>query len=117
MKPQAHQEIYRIAYESANSELTAINEEFEKLRSRMARIEKLVSALKPLVFEDEDERLETPSELTPAAVEAVAAETQNRPDQETEPARTGADPFQHRINHVLGIGAGIRDVRSYTRQF
>jgi predicted nucleic acid-binding Zn-ribbon protein len=117
MKPQAHQEIYRIAYESANSELTAINEEFEKLRIRMGRIEKLVSALKPLIFEDEEESLETPGAEAPVAVEAAAAESVDRPEQEAEPKKPGADPFQHRIDHVLGIGAGIRDVRSYTRQF
>jgi hypothetical protein len=117
MKPQAHQEIYRLAHQSASSEMIAINEEFEKLRIRMGRIEKLVAALKPLIFEEESEPLET-AVATPPAVDVAVAPTETHPEAELEPAKPVADPFQqHRINHVLGIGAGIRDVRSYTRQF
>ena len=115
MKSQANQEIYRLAHQSATSELLAINEEFEKLRVRMARIEKLVAALKPLIFEEKD-TLPTREEGTPTTAEASVAETPS--EQEMEPAKVGTDPFQqNRINHVLGIGAGIRDVRSFTRQF
>lgn len=108
-----HQEIYRVAFESANSELIEIGAEFERLRARMAQVEKLVAALKPLVFEDENEAVEHVAHETTA--ESAAAESEPQAEKEAEPV--GSDPFQHRINHVLGIGAGIRDVRSYTRQF
>lgn len=42
------QEVYRFAYDEANAELTQILAEFEQLRQRKDRIEKVVEALKPL---------------------------------------------------------------------
>ena len=117
MKTQEHQEIYRVAFQTANSELIEINEAFEKLRIRMEQVERLVAALKPLVYEqDEEEAVETPAE-DPTAEHLEVASEASEEEAAPEPVRVGADPFQHRISHVLGIGAGIRDVRSYTRQF
>jgi len=114
MKQQAHQEIYRVAYESANAELIEINEEFDRLRARMGQIESLVAVLKPLVFEKESEPVVSPAqENTTEPVEASAEPL----EKDSEPAKFTSDPFQHRVNHILGIGAGIRDVRSYTRTF
>ena len=115
MKQQAHQEIYRVAYESANAELVEIREEFEKLRARMGQVERLVAALKPLVFEEENQAVESTAQQ--ATTEPVEATAETPVEKEAEPVKFTSDPFQHRINHVLGIGAGIRDVRSYTRTF
>lgn len=42
------EEVYRFAYDEANAELTQIVGEFEQLRMRKDRIEKVVEALKPL---------------------------------------------------------------------
>jgi hypothetical protein len=42
------QEVYRFAFDEANSELSQILGEFEQLRARKERIEKVVEALKPL---------------------------------------------------------------------
>ncbi len=42
------QEAYRFAFDEANAELTQILGEFEALRVRKDRIEKVVEALKPL---------------------------------------------------------------------
>ena len=42
------QEIYRYAYNEANSELSEIITEFEKLRLRKEGIEKALDALRPL---------------------------------------------------------------------
>lgn len=41
------QEVYRFAFEEANSELKEISGEFEQLRVRKERIEKVLEALKP----------------------------------------------------------------------
>ncbi|HLY40551.1 MAG TPA: hypothetical protein VKR52_05020 [Terracidiphilus sp.] len=41
------QEVYRFAFEEANSELKEIVGEFEQLRLRKERIEKVLEALKP----------------------------------------------------------------------
>src|SRR5215831_15451530 len=98
MKQQAHQEIYRVAYESANSELISITEEFERLRGRMRQIEGLVAALKPIVFEGENDAIEAAAQ---EAAPEPAAEAETPAENAPEPARTGSDPFQHRINHVL----------------
>ncbi len=46
------QEVYRFAYDEANAELTQILGEFEQLRLRKDRIEKVVEALKPLAGAD-----------------------------------------------------------------
>lgn len=42
------QDVYRFAFEEANTELTQIRGEFEQLRIRKEKIEKAVEALKPL---------------------------------------------------------------------
>ncbi|HWT65159.1 MAG TPA: hypothetical protein VN151_03525 [Terracidiphilus sp.] len=42
------EEVYRFAFDEANAELTQIMNEFEQLRQRKDRIEKVVEALKPL---------------------------------------------------------------------
>lgn len=120
MKPEEHEEIYRVAFESAGSELTEIEAALERLRSRKDHIEKLVAVLKPLVVEEE-----AASQAVPAAsqtLEPQAPATENTGEQKSEetslqPEAVAADPFQRRIDHVLGIGAGIRDVRKYSRQF
>jgi hypothetical protein len=43
-----NKEVYRFAFDEANAELTAIVGEFEQLRMRKERVEKVVEALKPL---------------------------------------------------------------------
>ena len=114
MKAEQHQEIYRVAYEAATSELTGISEEFERLRLRKEQVERLLGALKPLAFAEEER---VPFTVTSEDPTAEPAGTAKPSDTAPEPVKAGADPFQRRIDHVLGIGAGIRDVRSFTRQF
>ncbi|MDR3742054.1 MAG: hypothetical protein P4L40_23785 [Terracidiphilus sp.] len=46
------EEVYRFAFDEANAELTQIVSEFEQLRQRKDRIEKVVEALKPLASND-----------------------------------------------------------------
>ncbi|MFZ0742981.1 MAG: hypothetical protein WAM85_01165 [Terracidiphilus sp.] len=46
------QEVYRFAYEEASSELKEIVGEFEQLRVRKERIEKVMDALKPFAGPD-----------------------------------------------------------------
>lgn len=116
MKPEGHEAIYRVAFESASSELTEISTEFNRLRARKDQIEKLLNVLKPLITDEEDESANV-SAVTDKPVEQsdTAAESSTETDVQSEPLV--ADPFQRRIDHVLGIGAGIRDVRKYSRQF
>jgi len=117
MKTQGHGEIYRVAFDAAQAELAEITAEFEKLRVRKGHVEQLILVLKPILGEVEEpapaghneEPVRTAEEMLPAA-EPVKEEV-------AQPLGVGADPFQRRVEHVLGIGAGIRDVRQYTRQF
>jgi hypothetical protein len=113
MKPEGHIEIYRIAFDAANSELTEISAEFERLRIRKEHIERLVQVLQPLLAEGEQAAERGP--IAGSAQNTAAGETpiEAHGSAETVPA----DPFQRRIDHVLGIGGGIRDVRKYSRQF
>lgn len=115
MKLEGRLEIYRVAFESAKSEVIEISAEFDKLRTRKEQIEKLVAVLKPLVGEGESAADEGPEEdLTRRPVEPLG---QASGEGRGEPQAVISDPFQRRIDHVLGIGAGIRDVRKYSRQF
>ena len=115
MKLEGRLEIYRVAFESAKSELTEFSEEFERLRIRKEHIEKLVAILKPLLGEGEAAADQGSAEDSTHRKMESAGETANEP--RSAPEGLVADPFQRRIDHVLGIGAGIRDVRKYSRQF
>jgi hypothetical protein len=123
MKPEVHEEIYRVAFDSASSELIEISAAFEKLRARKEQIERLVIVLKPLIGEEDPTPLSTsPEAETQPQVTETSATVSNESNQESASAQLGtittlSDPFQRRIDHVLGIGAGIRDVRKYSRQF
>ena len=126
MNSENHQEIYRLALEAACSELGEITAEFEKLRIRKEQVERLISVLKPVIGEDDRPAAATAAEGIQQSAEPPVAAPTPVPQAVTEipakqesgePLGVGADPFQRRVDHVLGIGAGIRDVRQYTRQF
>lgn len=115
MKPEGNQEIYRVAFEAANSELNEISVHFERLRIRKELVERLVSVLRPLFEEEEQPAVSASAQVLAAERSETAAGAVKETSE--EPSAFTADPFQRRIDHVLGIGAGIRDVRKYTRQF
>jgi hypothetical protein len=115
MKSEGHQEIYRLALESAKSEFTEITAAVEKLRARKEQLERLLIVLKPILGEEEQASSDVPPTSQSFEQREQAPE---KPDEESsQPEPFTADPFQRRIDHVLGIGAGIRDVRKYSRQF
>jgi len=130
MKSQGHVEIYRVAHDAATAELAEITAEFERLRIRKEHVERLIVALKPMVG-DVASVAPGSSGLAPVAAQSSAVqveESAEKPEvteaavdaqheEAAQPLGVGADPFQRRSEHVLGIGAGIRDVRQYTRQF
>ena len=117
MKPEGHQEIYRIAYDAASSELTEISAEVERLRLRKEQVERLISVLRPVIGEEEQGKQSTSEASIGESVESLEPVAVASSLASAEPVAMTADPFQRRIDHVLGIGAGIRDVRKYTRQF
>ena len=108
-------EIYRVAFDAVNSELTEIIAEFEKLRIRKEQIERLVVVLRPLIGEEENAGAISLAVDAPHDTATAVAGTSSA--SSGEPQTVPSDPFQRRIDHVLGIGAGIRDVRKYSRQF
>ena len=112
---EGSREIYRVAFEAAKTELTEINAEFEKLRVRKEQVERLVAVLKALFGEDQN--AEATSQLVTPEAEGTQSVAAQAAEANDEPQPVPSDPFQRRIDHVLGIGAGIRDVRKYTRQF
>jgi hypothetical protein len=114
MTTQAQDDIYRAAFEAANTELIEISEQFDRLRSRMEQVERLVTALKPLVLENESG---TENQTAKSSPEPVLAGPEAQKESAAEPANIASDPFQRRVSNMLGIGGGIRDVKSYTRQF
>ena len=117
MKSQGHVEIYRVAFDVAQTELAEITAEFERLRVRKEHVERLVIALKPIIGEIENPAPAVLKEEPAEQHEASAPSIEASSDDAARPLGVGADPFQRRVDHVLGIGGGIRDVRQYTRQF
>jgi hypothetical protein len=113
MTPQAHEEIYRAALETATAELAQITTAVEELRVRKEHVEKLVSVLGPFIGVEPQASSTAAIESEPPSEPVAEHASEANLQRETVPA----DPFQRRIDHVLGIGAGIRDVRKYSRQF
>jgi hypothetical protein len=110
-----HQEIYRVAHETATAELTEITAEFDRLRARKELVERLITVLKPVIGIEENPPAAALKEESSPDIEKAAAPATS--EENAQRLGVGADPFQRRMDHVLGIGAGIRDVRQYTRQF
>lgn len=113
MKP-IHGEVYRVAFDSANSELKDILGAFEDLRARKERIEKVVMALKPLLGAEE-------AAAAAAAVQS-ASDAANEATQSSDEVPTyqyqasngnSPDPFARRLDSALGHGMG----RKLNRQF
>lgn len=117
MKPENHNEIYRVAHAAATSELIEITEEFERLRARKDQVERLISALRPVIGEDQQQTSAPEAASTQPAPQRVETKPESAGETKEETGTMVAEPFQRRVDHVLGIGAGIRDVRQYTRQF
>jgi hypothetical protein len=113
MNQQVHENAYRAAFDFANSELREILEKFDELRTRKERIEKLVAALEPIVGPDET----IDSKLQPAVQDTVLNGAELLLDSSGEPEGVMSDPFQRRIDQVLGIGTGRRDARKFNRRF
>lgn len=121
------QDVYRVALDEASSELNDILARFDQLRQRKDRLEKIVEALKPLVVSNDQRSV--------AAVEASAVKPVAIPEFEAAapvptPAMShvqieriqaaadeSADPFDRRVENVMGMSSATRDVREYSRLF
>jgi hypothetical protein len=124
------QDVYRVAFDEANAELSEILGKFELLRLRKDRIEKVVEALKPLVTLNEPlsaagappaERQQVPVEV-PSSHSAPASEpvpVASAPNPIPYPVQQqGSDPFARRIESAVGQGgSAARDVSEYSRLF
>ena len=94
-------DIYRTAFDSANSELNEILGAFEELRARKDRIEKVVMALKPLIGAEEAAAgISNPSD--PSADSGVQGEDVPTYQYQATNGASSSDPFQRRIDSVLG---------------
>ena len=109
------EEIYRVAYDEARSELSDILTKFEQLRIRKDKVEKVVEALKPLlsgidvpVHANVSERTSAPTERQPVA---VAGSPIPYPVQQ---AVESSDPFARRYDSAATTA---RDVKEYSRLF
>lgn len=117
MNSRGHGEIYRVAFDAAQAELAEITAEFERLRVRKGHVEQLILVLKPILGEAEEPAPAVQNEQPAMKVEQTLPAGEPMNEETAQSLGVGADPFQRRAEHVLGIGAGIRDVRQYTRQF
>lgn len=117
MKTQGHGEIYRVAFDAAQAELAEITAEFERLRVRKGHVEQLILVLKPILGEAQETTSSAAKEESGGKADETLPSAEAVNEESAQPLGVGADPFQRRVEHVLGIGAGIRDVRQYTRQF
>ena len=111
------QEVYRVAYDEANAELSEILGRFEQLRLRKDRVEKVVEALKPLVAN------EAASLATEQKKESVEPHAASEPAQSTPspipypvqpPSMAPSDPFARRESSSSNSS---KDVSEYSRLF
>jgi hypothetical protein len=122
------QEVYRVAFDEANAELSEILGKFELLRLRKDRIEKVVEALKPLVASSEttasvlerassshDRQAEMSSSHTPA--ETVQQPATGPIPYPVQPANPGGDPFARRHESTGSQNSAAKDVSEYSRLF
>jgi hypothetical protein len=96
-------DVYRTAFDSANSELNDILGAFEELRARKERIEKVVMALKPLLGAEEAAASSNSSDSS--ADSGSQGEDVPTYQYQATNGSSSSDPFQRRIDSVLGHGA------------
>jgi hypothetical protein len=117
MKPNQG-EVYRVAFDSANSELNDILGAFEELRARKDRIEKVVMALKPLLGAEEAAAATAAVQSASDAANEAAQALEEIPTYQYQTSNGGSnggssDPFARRLDSALGHGVG----RKFSRQF
>ncbi|MGB6974984.1 MAG: hypothetical protein WBD67_09915 [Terracidiphilus sp.] len=114
------QDVYRVAYDQANAELSEILGKFEQLRARKDRIEKVVDVLKPLVGSEMQSasgdtltgfaQPQAPPQMAEEVPQMVAApEPMHEHEQASAPMR--------RTDSAFAGSAPTRDVREYSRLF
>jgi hypothetical protein len=113
------QEVYRVAYDEANAELSEILGRFEQLRLRKDRVEKVVEALKPLVGSEgmtlgADQKKEPGVPQHEVSPESAPSTPSPIPYPVQQPSMAPSDPFARRES----VGAGSsKDVSEYSRLF
>ncbi len=113
MKPNQG-EVYRVAFDSANSELNDILGAFEELRARKDRIEKVVMALKPLLGAEEAAAAAAAVQSASDAANEAARALEEVPTYQYQGSNgASSDPFARRLDSALGHGVG----RKFSRQF
>lgn len=114
MKPNIG-EVYRVAFDSANTELKDILVAFEDLRARKERIEKVVMALKPLLGAEEAAAAAAAMQSATEAADQATQGSEDAPTYQYQSSNGGgsSDPFASRLNSALGHGVG----RKFNRQF
>jgi len=104
-------DVYRTAFDSANTELNDILGAFEELRARKERIEKVVMALKPLLGAEDA----ASGSANPSDPSDPGAQGEDVPTYQYQVGNGSSDPFQRRIDSVLGHGGGSREPRKFNR--
>jgi|HubBroStandDraft_5_1064220.scaffolds.fasta_scaffold66652_3 hypothetical protein len=114
------QDVFRVAYEEAQSELLDITVQFEQLKVRKTRLETAIAVMAPL-FGDKSK---TPKGSGPELVEAVAEPEPAEQPTSSEPVNytfnevpvplpdveeTGGDPFKRRVRNALRFGILSRE--------
>ena len=115
------QDVFRVAYDEAQSELLDITVQFEQLKARKARLEGAIAALAPMCGA---ETSKTPKGPGPEIVEPPKEEDLQAESGSSEPVtftfdqvpvplpevdETGGDPFQRRIGKKPRFGILSRD--------
>ncbi|MBS1805417.1 MAG: hypothetical protein JST28_18805 [Acidobacteria bacterium] len=104
MKPNIG-EVYRVAFDSANSELKDIVGAFEELRARKERIEKVVTALKPLLGAEEAAAAAAAMQTASEAADHASQSLEEVSSYQFQAASSSSgDPFASRLNSALGHG-------------
>ena len=115
------QDVFRVAYDEAQSELLDITVQFEQLKSRKGRLEMAIAALAPICGAESPK---APKGSGPEIVEPIVENSQQAGSGPNDPVtftfdqvpvplpeveETGGDPFQRRIGKKPRFGILSRD--------
>ena len=104
MYERGHDNPYRAAFNTANAELNDVYRDFEQLRIRKERVEKVIDALKPLIG-GQNTAWESPAAPVSSEPAQYFAEPQAAaaPAPARQEASASVDTIQRRIDSILGL--------------
>jgi hypothetical protein len=103
MYERGHDNSYRAAFNTASAELNEVYREFEQLRVRKEKVEKVIDALKPLVGGQNAAWESSAAPVSSEPAQYYAEPQAAVPAPARQDASASVDAVQRRIDGILGL--------------